>query len=678
MGWTVGVLDKWAGLYTKLHDGLDYIQNYMFGSVLGVPKFSKLQPNTQTSLQLAKSQDGILTLIDVGVILDLDTWVGKVSNSCMFMAISDFYDIHADYKTRLVLRTRDSKSEVVGVVFAAMDLLQNYEMQMIIGPQKSAQTEFIVDIGEKAQIPVVSFSATIPSLYSRIPYFIQTTPDDHTQVIAIASIVQAYRWRKVILIHEDTDYGNRLVPHLIDAFQDINTNIAYRSIISAFATDEQIFEELQKLAMMQTSIFIVHMSESFGGQFFLKAKQVGMMSEGYAWIVTNGLMNVLESLEPTVINSMQGVVGVKPYIPNSQKLSNFITRWKRKFLEDNPENEKAEMIDFGLWAYDTVWALAMAAERVGNLTSSSYKLKTDGNATDPFGIGVSQAGPKLLEEILKTEFEGLSGKFQLVNRQLEPLAFQILNVIGEGGREIGFWTSQYGISRDLNFSSESIYSTSADQFRGIVWPGESTTVPKGWVIPINGKKLKIGVPVQDEFSELVNVSGYCIDVFKSAMASLPYSIPYEFVPFQRDDGQSGSYNDLIDQVYLQKFDAVVGDITITANRSLYVDFAFPYTDGGLWMIVPLKKHDESGRWIFLHPLSKDFGICMAAFIVTAFCVWFLEQGPPDVNRGALPYDPLRKIVYLTSEIIPLTYRKMASSILSKLMVTAKAPLSSIY
>ncbi|KAF5197312.1 Glutamate receptor 2.2 [Thalictrum thalictroides] len=607
------------------------------------------------SLQLAIAEDGNLTPIDVGVILDLDTWVGKVSNSCMFMAISDFYAIHADYKTRLVLHTRDSKSEVVGAVFA--------------GPQKSAQTEFIVDIGEKAQIPVVSFSATIPSLYSRIPYFIQTTPDDHTQVKAIASIVQAFRWRKVILIHEDTDYGNRLVPHLIDAFQDINTNIVYRSIISAFATDEQIFEELNKLVMMQTSIFIVHMSASFGGQFFIKAKQVGMMTEGYAWIVTNGLMNVLESLEATVINSMQGVVGVEPYIPNSQKLGNFITRWKRKFLEDNPDNEKAEMISFGLWAYDTIWALAMATERVGNLTSSSYKLETDGKSTDLFGIGVSQAGPKLLEEILKTEFEGLSGKFQLVNRQLEPSAFQILNVIGKGGREIGFWTSKYGISRDLNLNNERIYSTSADQFRGIVWPGESTTVPKGWVIPINGKKLRIGVPVQDGFSELVNVSGYCIDVFESAIASLPYSIPYEFVPFQRDDGQSaGSYNDLIDQVYLQKFDAVVGDITITANRSLYVDFAFPYTDGGLWMIVPLKKHDESNRWIFLHPLSIDFGISMAAFIVTTFCVWFLEQGQPDENKGALPYDSLRKIIFLASEIIPLTYKKKASSILSKLMV----------
>ncbi|PIA28576.1 hypothetical protein AQUCO_06800023v1, partial [Aquilegia coerulea] len=617
----------------------------------------------------AQDNDAIIH-INVGVILDLETWVGKVSNSCMYMAISDFYAIHGDYKTRLVLHSRDSKSDIVGAVFAVMDLLGTTQVEAIIGPQKSSQTEFIVDLGEKARIPIVSFSATTPSIYSRIPYFIQTTPDDHTQVKAIASVAQAFSWRKVILIHEDTDYGNRLVPHLIDAFQEINVHISYRSVISTFATDDQIFEELQKLEMMQTSVFIVHMSASFGSSFFLKTKQIGMMSEGYVWIITNGLMNVLESLESTVINSMQGVIGVEPYIPKSQKLDNFITRWKRKFIEENTNTENAEMIDFGIWAYDTIWALAMAAERVGYLKSSFNKLEMDLNAIDLLGMNVSQTGPKLLEEILKIRFEGLSGKFNLVNRQLEPSAFQILNVIGKGGREIGFWTPKHGISRDLNLSSERAYSTSADQFRSIVWPGESTTKPKGWVIPMNGKKLRIGVPVQDGFSELVNVSGYCIDVFQSAISSLPYTIPYEFVPFQRDDGKSaGSYNDLVYQVYLQKYDAVVGDITITANRSLYVDFAFPYTDGGVWMIVPRKQHEEnSNAWIFLHPLSKEFGLSMGTFIVTTFLVWFLEQGLVNEYRGSLSYDPIKKILDLTSEKIPLAYRKMTSSILSKLMV----------
>ncbi|KAF5175226.1 Glutamate receptor [Thalictrum thalictroides] len=613
--------------------------------------------------QLTKAED--TEAIPVGVIMDMESWTGKVSTSCMSMAISDFYSIHGDYKTRLVLHTSDSKMDATGAAFAAMELLKNPGVQVIIGPQKSVQTEFIVDIGENFHIPIISFSATSPSLYSRSPYFVRTTPDDHTQVKAIASVAQAFGWRKVILIHEDTDYGNRLIPHLINAFQDINTHILYRSAIPQFATDDHIYEELHKLMVMHTSVFIVHMSAPFGSQFFLKAKEMGMMTEGYVWIITNGLMNVLESLEPTVLDSMQGVLGVNPYIPKSKRLDSFITRWKRKFIEENPGVENAEMISFGLWAYDTVWALALAAERVGDIKSDYIKLGTDGKPPDLLGMRVSKTGPKVLQEILKIEFEGLSGEFRLVNGQLQPCAFQILNVIGKGGREIGFWTSTHGLSRNLHFHSERTYITITNHLRGIIWPGESTNVPKGWVIPVNGKKLRIGVPVPDGFSELVKVeidphtnatkvSGYCIDVFDSAIRSLPYNIPYEYVPFHKDGGKSGvTYNDIIDQVYLQNYDAVVGDITITLNRSLYVDFAFPYTNGGVWMIVPLKKPTAS-TWMFMNPLAKDIGFfSMIFFIFTGFLVWVLEQ----VNefRGTSAYPHVEKIVSIILSTVTLAY-----------------------
>ncbi|KAF9612896.1 hypothetical protein IFM89_004312 [Coptis chinensis] len=630
-----------------------------------------------TSIQLAKARDNDdVTPVDVGVILDMDTSVGKISTRCMQMAISDFYAIHDNYKTRLVLHSRDSKLDIIFAAFAAMDLLESSKVQAIIGPQKSEHTEFIADLGYKVHIPIISFSATIPSIYSRSPYFVRTAPDDQSQVKAIASITQAFEWRKVILIHEDSNYGNRLVPDLINAFQDVNTRIIYRSFISPSATEDQIVEELQKLKIMQTSVFIVHMSAPFGVKFFLKAKDLGMMNEGYVWILTSGLMNVLDILEPTVLDSMQGALGVVPHIARSEKLDNFNTRWKRESFIGK------EMINFGLWAYDTIWALAMAAERVGDMKPNSLRLEADGNFTDVLGMGVSQTGPKLLEEILKIKFEGLSGEFHLVNGQLQPSAFRILNVVGKGGRDVGFWTSKHGISRDLmNLNSEGPYSTSAEHFRVIIWPGESTTVPKGWAIPMNGKKLRIGVPVPEGFSELVNVekdpytnstrvSGYCIDLFKSAIESLPYSLPYEFVPFQREDGRSaGSYNDLIYQVHLKNYDAVVGDITITANRSLYVDFAFPYTDGGVWMVVPLKQHEETKTtWMFFQPLTREIWIIGTVFFIfTGFLVWILEHGVGYNFRSASFYDPVRKILSFTLPTIA-PYRKKLSTILSTLMV----------
>ncbi|KAJ6862074.1 hypothetical protein NC652_039032 [Populus alba x Populus x berolinensis] len=57
--------------------------------------------------------------VNVGVVLDLDSDLdGRIALSCIEMALSDFYATHGDYKTRLVLNTRDSMKDVVGAAAA--------------------------------------------------------------------------------------------------------------------------------------------------------------------------------------------------------------------------------------------------------------------------------------------------------------------------------------------------------------------------------------------------------------------------------------------------------------------------------------------------------------------------------------------------------------------------------
>ncbi|PSS20977.1 Glutamate receptor 2.1 like [Actinidia chinensis var. chinensis] len=60
--------------------------------------------------------------VNVGVVLDMDQWMGKMGLSCISMALSDFYASHDYYKTRLVLNTRDSKNDVVGAAAAGREI----------------------------------------------------------------------------------------------------------------------------------------------------------------------------------------------------------------------------------------------------------------------------------------------------------------------------------------------------------------------------------------------------------------------------------------------------------------------------------------------------------------------------------------------------------------------------
>ncbi|XP_059454963.1 glutamate receptor 2.8-like [Corylus avellana] len=585
--------------------------------------------------------------VDVGVVLDMDTWNGKMGWSCINMALSDFYASHPYYKTRLRLNTRDSRRDVVGAAAAALYLIKNAEVQAIIGPQNSMQANFVIDLGEKAQVPIISFSATSPSLTSlRSPYFFQVSQNDSSQVKAISAIIQAFGWREAVPIYVDNNYGEGIIPFLIDALQGIDTRIPYRSVIPPLATDDQISEELYKLMTMQTRVFIVHMSHNLSSRLFTKAKGIGMMREGYVWIVTNGIANSFSLTEPLILESMQGVLGMKTYFPKTKELENFTIQWKRKFQQDNPNITNAELSVVGLWAYDAASALARAVEKVGITNLGFEKTNVSSNLTDLETIRVSQNGPKLHEAILGVRFTGLSGEFSLVNGQLQSSSFEIINVNGNGERRIAFWTPENGLVRKLNSANTSTYSTSKDNLGPVIWPGDSSSAPKGWEIATNGKKLRIGVPVKDGFNEFVKVTrdpsintpqvtGYCIDVFNAVMEELPYAVSYEFIPFAKPDGGSaGDYNDLVYEVFLGKFDAMVGDTTIVANRANFVDFALPYTESGVSMVVPIQDNRPKNAWVFLKPLTWDLWMTSGCFFVfIGFVVWVLEHRINDDFRG---------------------------------------------
>ncbi|CAH2050597.1 unnamed protein product [Thlaspi arvense] len=274
--------------------------------------------------------------VDVGLILDLGSLVGKTSLTCMSMALEDFYSSH-NRTTRIRLHVRDSKDDVVQAASSAIDLLKNVQVQAILGHSISAQADFVIDIGKKSRVPIIS-SATSPSLSPiENPYFIGAAQSGSSQVKAITALFKIFNWREVALIYEEGEYRRGIVPYLTDQLAQMCT-----------------CHPLSLLA------------------FFLKAKEAGMTRKGYAWIITDVLTSFFDYLEPSVKDSMQGVIGVKPHVPNSPQLDNFTSRWRARFRQENPEITRFELNVFGLWAYDTVTALALAVERAG-VSQSEFK-----------------------------------------------------------------------------------------------------------------------------------------------------------------------------------------------------------------------------------------------------------------------------------------------------------------
>ncbi|XP_015887294.1 glutamate receptor 2.7 [Ziziphus jujuba] len=150
-------------------------------------------------------------------------------------------------------------------------------------------------------------------------------------------------------------------------------------------TDDNVVEELYKLMDFQTKVFLVHMSKAPMSKLLINVKRLGMMSEGYASFVTASTMNLLSSIDSYVIGSMQGLVGSKSNIPATKDLQNLALRLRRKF--------SIELSVYGIWAYDSIWALAEAVERARDYNKLVSSIKN---------------GSLLVEEILRSRFFGLS------------------------------------------------------------------------------------------------------------------------------------------------------------------------------------------------------------------------------------------------------------------------------
>ncbi|CAL9233909.1 unnamed protein product [Arabidopsis halleri] len=435
------------------------------------------------------------------------------------------------------------------------------------------------------------------------------------------------------------------MPHLTDALQEINVRIPYRYVISLNATDYEISMELSKMMTMRTRVFIVHMPSSLASRFFTKIKKIGLMKPGYVWILTNGVTDNLSLIDETDIEAMEGVLGVKTYIRKSKDLEEFRARWRKRF-------PGIELNVYGLWAYDATTALAIAIEEAGidNMTFSNVDLGK--NLSELEALGLSQYGPKLLKTLSTIQFKGLAGDFHFVKGQLQPWVFEIVNVIGTRERSIGFWTEENGLVKKLDEEPQSrgALSTWQDHLKHIIWPGEANCVPKGWEIPTNGKRLRIKFLKRTGYTDLVKVTGnpttnlqevkgFCIAFFEALTQTMPYDISYDFFPFETRDGKPAEdHNDLIYQVYLGKYDAVVGDTTILANRSSYVDFTFPFTKSGVGLIVPVEDQVKRDNISFLKPSTwKLWMTSFFFFFLIGFTIWVIEHRINPDFRGPAKY-----------------------------------------
>ncbi|XP_051145507.1 glutamate receptor 3.2-like [Andrographis paniculata] len=621
-------------------------------------------------------------VVNIGAIFVFGTINGKVANIALSAAVDDVNSDPTVLKgTKLALYKHDSNYNgflaiIGGLQFMATDTVA------IIGPQVPGMAHILSHLANELHIPMLSCTALDPTLASlQYPYFIQTAPNDLYQMSAIADTVSHFGFREVIVIYPDDDQSRGSMSALGDQLASKRCRITYKALLppEALATESNITEQLAKISMMESRVIVVHAYAVIGLRVFRLARKLNMMSKGYVWLATAWLSTVLDS-SPELVDdpkSVGGVLTFRPHTPETDRKRAFLARWKRL------SNGSIGLNPYGLYAYDTVWTIANALDVFldrGGIISFSNNSDIFGSRAGALNLGALSTfngGNQLLQQILDTNTTGLTGPiaFNSDKAVVRP-AFEILNVVGKEYRKIGYWSNYSGLSivpPEFLYSKKPNRSSASQKLGNVVWPGQTTVKPRGWVFPRNGRELRIGVPDRVSFRSFVakdnntnEIHGYSIDVFLAAVNLLPYAVPHKFILFG-DGRKNPHYSDLVNMVASNVFDAVVGDIAIVTNRTRIADFTQPYIESGLVVVAPIRKVKYSS-WSFMAPFTPLMWVTTAAFfLVIGFVIWILEHRINDEFRGP-PKKQLITMLWFGFSTMFFSHRENTVSTLGRLVL----------
>ncbi|KAJ1404327.1 Solute-binding protein family 3/N-terminal domain of MltF [Sesbania bispinosa] len=623
-------------------------------------------------------------VVKFGALFTFDSVIGRSAKPAILAAVDDVNSntsILPGIELQVILHDTNC-SGFLGTV-EALQLMEN-DVVAVVGPQSSGTAHIISHVVNELHVPLLSFGATDPTLSAlQYPYFIRTTQSDYHQMFAIADLVEYYRWREVIAIYVDDDNGRNGISVLGDALSKNRAKISYKAAFPSGATESYISDLLNEVNLMESRVYVLHVNPDSGLAIFSIAKKLRMMGNGYVWIATDWLPSVLDSLEPgdtDTMNLLQGVVAFRNHIPDTDLKKSFISR-----LKSLKDKETANFNSYAFYAYDSVWLAARALDAYlnegGNISfSNDPRLQdTQGSMLHLASLRTFVGGPQFLQTILRMNFTGLSGQIQFdMDRNLIHPAYDILNVGGTKFRGIGYWSNHSGLSviaPEILYmkNSSKTSSTSSQQLHNMTWPGEAKTIPRGWVFPNNGKPLRIAVPNRVSYKEFVAkdnkppwVQGYCIDIFESALKLLPYPVPREYILYGNGE-RNPSYNELVEQVAQNNFDAAVGDVTIVTNRTRIVDFTQPFMQSGLVIVVPVKE-EKSNPWSFLEPFTMQMWCVTGVFFLfVGTVVWILEHRFNHEFRGP-PRKQLITVFWFSLSTMFFSHRENTVSTLGRLVL----------
>ncbi|KAK3870716.1 hypothetical protein Pcinc_024077, partial [Petrolisthes cinctipes] len=454
--------------------------------------------------------------------------------------------------------------------------------------------------------------------------FLRTVPPYSHQADVWVEILKTFQYTQVVFVHSSDTDGRALLTRFQNQAQshEDDKDIKMENVIEFEPGLNSFVDKLKEMREASARVILLYANKEDAGTIFHDASYMNMTGRGYVWVVTEQALSAE--------HVPQGAIGLKLV---------------------NASDEDAHITD-------SLYVLAMALKKLREEQNTTEPPPQNCNDTG----GSWETGKKLFQYILEQVLKnGLTGKVAFdengdrINAEYDVINIQQFNDTGMM-RKDHIRVGQYKYNKTKEMMALVINENE------IVWPGNSTIKPQGYMIPTRLKVLTIEekpfVTTQridskaeclgggrvlcpwynttTEGSNLYCCTGYCIDLLNKLASKINFTFELALSP----DGQFGSlqmmntgkkeWTGLIGQLVNQTHgaDMIVAPLTINPERAQVIEFSKPFKYQGI-TILERKQPRYSTLVSFLQPFRNTLWILvMVSVHVVALVLYLLDRFSP--------------------------------------------------
>ncbi|CAF1370247.1 unnamed protein product [Adineta ricciae] len=492
----------------------------------------------------------------------------------------------------------------------------------VIGPPYSREAHVIAAFAKEINIPVISYSATDPTLSERetYPSFYRTIPSDGLIALKIVELFIRFNWTSCIIIYQNDQFGSNGADSISDAF-DKNKLTITDFVVFDMATASIRGNFKDTLTHSLSRIVLLWADETRTSIILQTALLNDLIGPHFLWILSANIP--LDSFNETYYDKLIGILTITATV-GSQINTTLLNAAYEIWQEYEPETfpGTGNVYDHALFTFDGTWFL------IQSLQNYSYSFRT--NSTFCFDIHYDNFD-LLMKKLNQLQFLGVTGPIRFnenVTDRIDGNIFLIKNV--------------QLTANDINFVSVLKYVDENgwqkyDKSSVIIWPNNTLIPPTGFP-KLDAVKLRIGLIQSAPFvmtknvidasgKENVQLVGFILD-FIDRLQTVTGFIP-ELVLAPSNTTYGGMIQAVVDNVY----DIVIGDITVTSTRREIVDFSTPFYDNTFSVIIKKDSTVKLDYFSYLKPFSRNVWLTLlGAWLYAAIIFWILERNINDSLR----------------------------------------------